>query len=90
MYKQFVAEFIGTFILILAILATGEAIPIGIALALAVFLFGGVSGAHLNPAVTITKMTSKSMDINTGASYIVAQVLGGICAYLVHKRILSK
>jgi glycerol uptake facilitator-like aquaporin len=66
--RALIAEFIGTFFLcfagIAAILSTAEpvssgigvvgvALAHGLALSVAVCCFGGISGAHFNPAVTI-------------------------------------
>ncbi len=77
---KFVAEFIGTFVFIGVILATGEAISIGVALAAVIFLMGKVSGGHVNPAVSLVKYAKGEMTIAQTSSYIIAQVLGGLCA----------
>ena len=54
MITKLLTEFVGTFIFLSVIIATGEAFPIAITLA-AMILFGGkISGGHLNPAVTLT------------------------------------
>ena len=90
MIKQFIAEFLGTFILVLAIFATGQAIPIGIALALSIYIVGTVSGGHLNPAVSVGMLASKSIDSKTCLVYILAQILGGLFAYVVYKNVISK
>ena len=47
----FLVEFLGTFLLLISILATGNAFIIGATLALIILLVGGISGAHVNPAV---------------------------------------
>ena len=50
---KYIVEFIGTFIFLSVILNTGEAIPIGIALAAVIFFGGKISGGHFNPAVSV-------------------------------------
>jgi len=46
-------EFIGTLFFLYVIIATGNALAIGAALAIAVLLGGPISGGCFNPAVTI-------------------------------------
>lgn len=43
-------------------------------------MLGRVSGAHLNPAVTVAAMLTSKTGWLEGAAYIVAQVLGGLAA----------
>lgn len=83
MISQLTTEFIGTFILMAVILVTGEAIPIAIALAGAIFLGGSVSGGHFNPVVSILKLVdgSEHWGVVHTVAYIVFQILGGIAAY---------
>lgn len=84
---KYLVEFIGTFIFLSVILTKGEAIPIGIALATAIFFGGKVSGGNFNPAVSIMmflKGTLKGKDL---PGYIIAQVLGGVCALCLHTKV---
>ena len=89
--REAAAEFFGTFILITfgigvvaqAVLsknANGSALSINIAWGLAVMLgiysSGGVSGAHLNPAVTIALAVHRALPWNKVAPYVLAQVAG--------------
>ena len=62
-----------------------------IAVALAVFTVGRVSGAHINPAVTIALASIGSFDWSLVPGYVAAQMAGGIIgavlvylAYLAH------
>ncbi len=88
-----VAEFLGTGILTLAYLSvqrTNIGIPFfvgigaAIAVALAVYFFGGNSGVHLNPALTIAVATARKISVVMGALYIVCQLLGAWAAYGVY------
>jgi aquaporin Z len=83
---KFVAEFIGTFVFLGVILATGEAIPIGLALAVVIFLIGRVSGGHVNPAVSAMLYAKGDITSSQFGSYVVAQVLGGLCALMWFKK----
>ena len=89
-----VAEFLGTGILTLAYLSvqrTNIGIPFfvgigaAIAVALAVYFFGGNSGVHLNPALTIAVATARKISVVMGALYIVSQLLGAWAAYGVYR-----
>ena len=98
--KQCLAEFLGTFYLcfagIAAILCTkdpinsgaglvGIALAHGLALSAAICVFGGLSGAHFNPAVTIAMLATGRIKIPLAISYIAAQLLGR-CARIPQAR----
>lgn len=96
MKKAYAAEFLGTFLLAFVVrLAIGSqfgvptAVLAGMTLGLGVYMFGPVSGAHLNPAVTIGLASVKKISVNDAALYIVAQLLGGFLAGLAGTAILS-
>jgi len=77
-------EFMGTFIFLSVIVATGNPWAIGAALAILIFLGIDVSGGHYNPAVTLMTLYNKDITITTAVSYIVAQIAGGILAITTH------
>lgn len=95
--KKLVAEALGTFIFFTigagaivsdAVFRTGiglvgVALAHGVALALVVSAFGRISGAHVNPAVTVGLWIGKKIDAMLAAKYIVAQLVGGTAAGLV-------
>jgi glycerol uptake facilitator protein len=57
----------------------------GLAVVIAVYIAGGITGAHINPAVTLAAIARRSIDLTKGLLYIVAQVLGAfVGAFLVH------
>ena len=89
------AELVGTFFLcfagIAAILSAtsavgsgagivGVALAHGLALSVAVNAFGGVSGAHFNPAVTIGFLATGRIGLPAAALYIVTQLTGATLA----------
>jgi glycerol uptake facilitator-like aquaporin len=53
-------------------------LPTGAMLAVLILMFGPLSGAHFNPAVTLAFALRAGLPWSTAAVYIVAQVLGGI------------
>lgn len=92
--KKPLAEFIGTFTLVLfgcgsAVIAgadiglTGISFAFGLALIGMAYGIGPVSGCHINPAVTLGVVASGRMTIKDAVPYMIAQVAGGIAAALV-------
>ena len=53
-------------------------LPTGAILAVLILVFGPLSGAHFNPAVTLAFALRDGLPWSTAAVYIVAQLLGGI------------
>lgn len=91
--KKYHAEFVGTFALILvgcgAITIGGFSsafplgiLPIALAFGLTVmamaYAIGPISGAHINPAITVALWVAGRIKTQDVADYIVAQLLGGI------------
>lgn len=98
--KKYMAEFIGTFTLVLigcgtAVVSGTEVGMLGIALAFGLafiamaYGIGPISGCHINPAVSLALFTAGRMESRHLAGYIVAQFLGGIIAAAVLLLILS-
>ncbi len=88
----FLAETVGTFVLVLggcgtAVLAgkvvggtLGIAMAFGLTLLCMAYAIGGISGCHINPAVTIGLLVSGDCAPGDALYYIVGQILGGIIA----------
>lgn len=94
------AEYVGTAMLTLSVLivsnmfglGTGPwytAVSAGAALALIVTKFGALSGAHVNPAVTVGLWTLKKIQTTNALVYIAAQLLGGISALLFYNYVTN-
>ena len=88
--KAVLVEFFGTFVFLYVILATGNFLAIGAALALCIFLGGKYSGGNFNPAVTIMMVAAKKQNMSTLFPYILAQVLGGLAAFTLYQQILGQ
>jgi aquaporin Z len=84
--KRYVTELIGTFFLVFAIGMTAttgaEAAPlaIGAMLMVMVYMGGHVSGAHYNPAVTVSVLLRGGLAKGDLVPYLAAQVLGALLA----------
>lgn len=79
-----VAEFIGTFMLAaIAIAVSGNSLFVGFALVAIVLTIGAMSGAHVNPLITIGAWVTRKISSKRAAGYVVAQVLGAMLALVV-------
>lgn len=88
--KKYVAESFGTLVLSLAVLAsliksTGfpTALVAGITLTLLIFMIGGISGAHVNPAVTLGAYFMKKISRKEALMYILFQFIGALGAIII-------
>jgi aquaporin Z len=85
-----IAEFIGTFALAGIILATsGNQLIILFGLTAIVFTIAAISGAHINPAITIAAWATRRVSALKAVGYIVAQLLGAMAAYLLLNTMLK-
>lgn len=90
-YHKYAAEFLGTFMLALVVwVSVAFQIPFpitpiaaGLTLGLFVYTVGGISGAHLNPAVTIGVLSTGKIKTNDAVIYVVCQLAGGVVAMTV-------
>jgi aquaporin Z len=97
--KRFVAEILGTFALVFcgtgaiiinqqtngAITHVGIAITFGLIVMAMIYTLGSISGAHLNPAVTIAFTIAKKFEAKQVAPYIISQLIGAFFASLTLK-----
>jgi aquaporin Z len=92
--RRLFGEFLGTFLIVLASIGAivvnvriPGSIPIaaqvvapGLVLMAVIYTIGGVSGAHVNPAVTISYALRRNFPWRRVPGYVVAQVAGGVAA----------
>jgi len=83
-------EFLGTFILLTVIVATGNPWAIGSTLAMLVYLGGPVSGGHFNPAVTAMMVFNRNIAFDNASAYVVVQLVAGILAGVVYTQLKLK
>ncbi len=93
-FKKYIAECIGTFVLVLAACGTAAAVKcsttsydaaylmtalaFGLVIVAMAYSIGNISGCHINPAVSIAMLVSKKMNVKDFCGYVVAQFIGGI------------
>jgi len=87
MLNKYLVEFLGTLFFVYIILATGNAIAIGAALAIAVMITGTISGGHINPAVSVAMVAAGKLSSSELLPYILAQIGGGLVALELFKRV---
>lgn len=102
--RKYLAEFIGTFALIFcgtgAIIVNeqsngslgliGIALTFGIIISAMIYVFGNISGTHINPSVTIALVVGKLISLKDATFYILAQILGAILASVILKFLFSE
>lgn len=92
-FKKYLAEFIGTFVLVFFACGTAvvvgcdaangsgyllTALAFGLVIVAMAYSIGNVSGCHINPAVSIAMLVSKKLSVKDFIGYVVAQFLGAI------------
>ena len=96
--KKYICEFIGTFVLVLfgcgiAVVSGGDlvatALAFGLAIVACAYVIGGVSGCHVNPAVSFAMLLSKKLSGKDFIWYVIAQVLGALAGTAILYLILS-
>lgn len=96
MQQKLTTEFIGTFFLSLTICtaavygSAGDYAPFGIAATLMVMIYAGghISGAHYNPAVTVSIYLRGACEKDEVLPYIVSQVIAAVSAAIIVESLL--
>ncbi|HIE45714.1 MAG TPA: MIP family channel protein [Flavobacteriaceae bacterium] len=97
--KKYIAELIGTFGLVFfgtgsiivneisngTIGLIGIALAFGLIVTVMIYIFENISGAHINPAVTIAFAVRKDIDLKETVFYIIFQIIGAILASVLLK-----
>lgn len=79
---SFVAEFIGTFLFVTFFMATLGDPRYAVYVVIGLFLIiGGISGAMINPAMTIGAWITKKIDTTKAISFLIAESLGAVAAW---------
>jgi len=97
--RRLAAEAMGTALLVAAVVGSGvmaesltkdtalalltNAVATGAMLAVLISLFGPISGAHFNPAVSLIFALKRALGIREMLAYIGAQICGGICGGII-------
>lgn len=95
--KKYLAELVGTFVLTLlgcgaavslncgidTASVVGTALAFGLSVVAMAYTIGGISGCHINPAITIGVLISGRMSGKDAVGYIIGQIIGGILAAAV-------
>ena len=97
MLKASLAELVGTFVLVFVgafAVASGQGVAVaalahGLILVAIVYMYGHISGAHVNPAVTLGLLVGGKIDIQKAVFYWVAQFAGGIAAAFLLSAIIG-
>lgn len=103
--KKYIAEFIGTFVLVLfacgVAAVTGcsaeanaayilTAAAFGLVIVAMAYSIGNISGCHINPAVSIAVWLNKGMSTKEFVGYVIAQLLGAIAGAAVLMALIGK
>lgn len=103
--KKYLAEFIGTFVLVLFACGTAAvvgcsaekgtgylltALAFGLVIVAMAYSIGNISGCHINPAVSLAMLVSGKMKIGDFIGYVIAQFAGATAGAAVLMAIVGK
>ncbi len=105
MKKEYLAEMVGTMVLVLMgcgaavslgcdpvhnqAAVVGTALAFGLSVVAMAYTIGGISGCHINPAITLGVWLSGRMKLKDAAMYMIYQVIGGVIGAAVLYAITS-
>jgi glycerol uptake facilitator-like aquaporin len=105
LYRRVLSEVVGTLLLVFCVVSAGIALqrvtsdPVALLAVLAlvtggalcglVVAFGGSSGGHFNPLITVLQWLSGDRDIRCTVAYVVGQCAGGMLGALLANFLLS-
>ena len=97
--RRLVSETVGTAMLVCAVVGSGimadnltddvalallaNTLATGAALVVLISILAPISGAHFNPAVTMVMVVRRAQSAAEGASYVIAQIIGGIAGTMI-------
>jgi len=101
--KKYLAELVGTFVLTFLGCGTavslncgsdtasvvGTALAFGLSVIAMAYTIGGISGCHINPAITLGVLLSGRMSVKDAVGYWIGQVVGAILAAAVLYAVVS-
>jgi aquaporin Z len=87
-FLPLLGEFLGTFLFLISILATGNVLAIGATLTLVIYLLSKVSGGHVNPAVSLAFFLKGTLTNTEFLGYVIVQLLGATAAYFSYKALV--
>jgi len=99
MFRKYVAEFLGTCTLVAVVVGSGtmatnlstdrgvdlliNTVSTVFALGILILIFSSISGAHFNPAVSLSEWIQKRLSLSLLLGYVVAQCSGGIVGAMI-------
>ena len=103
--KKYIAEFIGTFVLVLVACGTAAvtgcsgseangayiltALSFGLVIVAMAYSIGNISGCHINPAVSVGVLLNGGMTVTDFIGYLASQFLGAICGAAVLRGLIG-
>jgi len=95
-WQRYAAELLGTFLLTFAVLTSlsldfpvPTVLVAAVTLGVVVYSVGSVSGAHVNPAITIGLFGLRKITFRDALGYVIAQLLGAFLATMLLKKIVD-
>ncbi len=104
-FKKYIAELIGTFVLVLFACGTAAvvgcsaekgtgylltALAFGLVIVAMAYSIGNISGCHINPAVSVAMLVSGKMSVRDFIGYIIAQFAGATAGAAVLMALVGK
>ena len=85
--REYIVEYLGTVFFLYVCVVTNNALAIGAALAMAIYMSQTISSGGFNPAFTLLKWLKGGIPVSAVPGYLLAQLAAVLTVHQIYKRL---